>query len=154
MLNGQLSLNPNGCYKSYKSWLPVSLWSKCTNILLLKLLRNEHMHKSTCKSRTHWLKHQVWLKSSFSLFCKGRPKAMDSLKAFSSLAAPLDGTLCSVNTQFSCTSNPNFFLLVRYRRTEQVALTTLLKVCSKSFKNSWSVIEAYGWLTLNLICNL
>lgn len=106
-----LTLNPNWCYKSYKSWLPTSLWSACTNTLLHKFLnRAEHMHKSTCRCRSNWLKHQVWLKSSFRLFCKGWPRVMKSPKAFSSSAAPLDGTLCPVYFQFSCVSNPNFFI--------------------------------------------
>lgn len=72
----------------------------------------------------------------FQTLFKGQPKAADSLKAFSSTAAPLDGTLCSINIWLSSMSNPNFFILVRYRKIEQVAcaLTILQKVHNKFFK--------------------
>lgn len=152
-----LRLNPNWYYKSYKPWLPVSLWLTHTKMVLHRFLnRADYVHTSTCKYRIHWLKHQLWLKSSFRLFCNAQPKIMDSLKAFSSLAAPLDGSLCSVNIQFSCMPNPNFFMLVRYRRIEQVAwaLTILQKVYNKSIKNSYKKGIWMNEAEPNLQCDL
>lgn len=49
----------------------------------------------------------------FQTVFKGQPMVKDSLKAFSSAAAPLDGTLGSIKTWLSSMSNPNLFILVR-----------------------------------------
>lgn len=134
-----LSLNSDWWLKKLQILASHFLWSMHTNVLLKRFLnRAKCTHKSTCKKNSLF-KVSGLTQKQFQTVFKGQPMVTDSLKAFNSTAAPLDGTLGSINTWPSSMSNPNFLMLVRYTEIERVAcaLTILWKVYNKSFKNSW-----------------
>lgn len=138
MLDGHFESKPRLMLKKLQILPSHFLWSIHTNVLLHRFLhRAKCIDKSTCKNNPLFEISGLTQKQFQTVF-KGQPMAADSLKAFSSTVAPQDGTLGSVNTWLSSTSNPNFLISVTYRKIEQVAraLTILWKVYNKSFQSS------------------
>lgn len=139
MLDGHFEPKPRLTLKKLQTLASHFLWSIHTNVSWHTFLnRAKCIHKSICKYNPLFQISGLTQKQ-FEIACKGQPMVTDSLKAFSSAVAPLDGTLGSINTWLSSMSNPKFFILVRYGKIEQVAcvLAILWKVYNKSFKNSW-----------------
>lgn len=137
MLDGHFEPKSRLMLKKLQTLTSLFLWSIHTNVLLHRFLnRDKCIHKSTC-SRIHCLRYQFWLKKQFQSVFEGQPMVADSLNALSSAVAPLDGTLGSINIWLSSMSNPNFFILIRYRAC---TLAILWKVYNKSFKNSWTEV--------------